>query len=402
MLRLFRRHLDKCPHRAKGREYRKCDCPIHCDGMLNGQRIARSMNTVNWDRARRRMAELEEDLLGGKIRKPVGDAVEAFLASKTVKKTTLDRYRRQLVPFAQFCEEQGIKSLDAVEVETLDAYKIQRSRLAVLTWAKELQTLRDLFTFGRERKWCSENPAKARGLMPKEPQPKEREPYTREQIEAIMRACDTFGKSEYERRRARAMVLLMRYFGLRASDVATLRRDRIKNGHLFVRAVKNSKSVWAPIAEFPDLVFALEAVPLPMNQAGEAVESPYFFWTGEGDMVGHIKTVIRTLQAVFRKSGVEHAHAHKFRHTVTTQILAEGGTFEDASIILGDSPTVIEQHYAKFNPERQRRTTELLKRIHATPLRHEENEAISSLLSVPNLVLEVGVEPTCPVKGAGF
>lgn len=394
MLHLFRRHLDQCPHKAKGREYRKCDCPIHCDGIFNGARITQSLRTVNWDRARRRLAELEEDLIGGKIRKKVGEAVAAFLAGKTVKATTLARYQRQLLPFAAFCEEKGIGTLDAVDVETMDAYKLHRSGLAVLTWAKELQTVRDLFTFGKERKWCSENPAKARGLMPKEPRPNDREPYTKEELAAIRRACDTFGKNDYERRRAIAMVLLMRYFALRVSDVATFRRDRIKRGEVMVRAFKNGKPLWMPISEYPDLVFALEALPLPMNQAGEAVEGPYFFWTGEGDVEGHIKTVVRTLQAVFRESGVERAHAHRFRHTLATELLAEGGTYEDVAIILGDSPTVIERHYAKFSPERQRRTNLLLKRVHATPLQREEIEVVSPLLTVPRLVLEVGVEPT--------
>src|SRR5690606_19237760 len=134
-------------------------------------------------------------------------------------------------------------------------------------------------------------PAKARGLMPKDPRPKDREPYTDEEIARIVRACDTFGKSEYERRRARAMILLLKYFALRVSDVATLSRDRIKNGALWVRALKNGKPLWMPIDELPDLVFALEAVPMPMNQAGQCVDGPYYFWTGEGEEEGHIKTV---------------------------------------------------------------------------------------------------------------
>jgi hypothetical protein len=44
------------------------------------------------------------------------------------------------------------------------------------------------------------------------------------EIVKIIAACDQIGRSSYERRRARAMTLLMRYAGLRISDVVTLAR----------------------------------------------------------------------------------------------------------------------------------------------------------------------------------
>jgi hypothetical protein len=36
MLNLYRRHLQTCPHRAKGQSYTKCSCPIWADGQLDG------------------------------------------------------------------------------------------------------------------------------------------------------------------------------------------------------------------------------------------------------------------------------------------------------------------------------------------------------------------------------
>jgi len=51
--------------------------------------------------------------------------------------------------------------------------------------------------------------------------------------------------------------------------------------------------------------------------------------------------VTRTMGAVFRKSGVPGAHAHRFRHTLATEILEAGGTFEDAAEILGNSSAII-------------------------------------------------------------
>ena len=59
--------------------------------------------------------------------------------------------------------------------------------------------------------------------MLSDPKPRPREPYTREEIIRILAATNAFGKGAYERLRAKAFVLLLRSYGLRISDMATLR-----------------------------------------------------------------------------------------------------------------------------------------------------------------------------------
>jgi len=51
-------------------------------------------------------------------------------------------------------------------------------------------------------------------------------PYTQNEIVKIIARCDEIGKTNYERRRARVMTLLMRFAGLRISDVMTLSREQ--------------------------------------------------------------------------------------------------------------------------------------------------------------------------------
>src|SRR5438477_10657145 len=94
MLTLYRRHLQTCPNRDAGRAYTKCSCPIHCDGFVAGRRIRESMDTVNWGRATRRMAELEEDVVSGKARKPVAAAARDFLVSRSIEPSTATKYTR--------------------------------------------------------------------------------------------------------------------------------------------------------------------------------------------------------------------------------------------------------------------------------------------------------------------
>jgi hypothetical protein len=60
MLTIWRRHAESCPHRKKGRDYLKCNCPIWADGYMNGKRTLReSLKTRDMARARKRAAALE-------------------------------------------------------------------------------------------------------------------------------------------------------------------------------------------------------------------------------------------------------------------------------------------------------------------------------------------------------
>lgn len=73
----------------------------------------------------------------------------------------------------------------------------------------------------------------------------------------------------------------------------------------------------------------------------------------------------RTLDAVFKKSGVAHAHAHRFRHTLATELLGHGASFEDVADILGNSPEIVRKHYGKWSPARQARIDDLMEKVHA-------------------------------------
>jgi site-specific recombinase XerD len=61
----------------------------------------------------------------------------------------------------------------------------------------------------------------------------------------------------------------------------------------------------------------------------------------------------RTLSAVFKKSGVKSAHAHRYRHTLATRLLERGATFEAVADVLGNSPAVVRKHYGKWSKGRQ-------------------------------------------------
>ncbi len=157
------------------------------------------------------------------------------------------------------------------------------------------------------------------------------------------------------------MVLVLRYTALRISDVALLRKDRIRVGRIYLRTTKNGKPVFLKVHR--DLQAALHVLPLP--RGADDPDCPYYFWSGHGEPASMIREATRALAAAFRASGVEGACADRFRHTLASEVLELGGSIEDAADILGDTEAIVRKHYAKFTAGRQARIDDLLTRVWA-------------------------------------
>ncbi|HEY1757082.1 MAG TPA: tyrosine-type recombinase/integrase [Bryobacteraceae bacterium] len=191
--------------------------------------------------------------------------------------------------------------------------------------------------------------------------PNEVVPYTLQEEAQIVDACTRIGGSaynrsgaRYEQLRARAMVLLLRHTALRISDVSTFRKDAVSwdqaasTWRIFLRTQKTGEPVFLPIPESLKLI--LDALPLPRNAPQDC---PYYFWNGVTSRRAVVGIAERTLAAVFKKSGVKDAHAHRYRHTLATRLLEKEATFEQVADILGNSPAVVRKHYGKWAKGRQ-------------------------------------------------
>jgi site-specific recombinase XerD len=313
-------------------------------------------------RARKKAVSLESP--DARTFKTVEDAVTAFVdhcTSAELKYSTVRKYRNTLNHLKAFCESRKIDSVDDLTTDNLDAFRASRA-LKPITSAKELELLRQFCGFCCDRKWASENVAK-RIKSPRNIKPNEIEPFSKAEVAAIIKACDGIGRGPYERLRARAMILVLRYTALRIGDVAMLSRDRISNDggrwRIFLRTEKSGKPVFLPVPA--ELKQALDIVPLPR---GCGADSRYFFWNGVSSERAMKGIAERSLAAVFKASMVPHAHAHRFRHTLATELLGNGASFEDVADILGNSPEVVRKHYAKWSPARQARIDDLMARVH--------------------------------------
>jgi site-specific recombinase XerD len=310
-------------------------------------------------RGRKKAAALETQ--DTRLLKSIVEAVDSFLThckSNGVQDSSWRKYRATMEILKAFCKQAELETVAEMDVDFLDAFRASRS-LAPITAVSELRLLRQFFTYCFDRRWVETNPAKAIKL-PSGLKPTDKEPYTPSEMAAIIAACDRIGHSAYERLRSRAMVLLLRYTALRIGDVALLACNRIssdgKTWRIFLRTEKSGKPIFLPIPQ--ELRDALEAVPKRSET--------HFFWGGvnsERTMKGIAQRVMRS---VFRRSKVELAHAHRFRHTLATELLVKGATFEEVADILGNTPDVVRRHYAKWCVGRQTRIDELMARVHDT------------------------------------
>jgi site-specific recombinase XerD len=235
---LVRNHSNKCSHRHKGPRFLNCKCNLGVDGEIKGKRFRRSLFTRSLDKAYRKLAELERP--DYREPKSLKEAINAFKAGKEdVGHGTKRNHRRVLNNFLSITKAANITRLDDVEIETIDLLRAKRP-ISAMTWTKELAILRNFFSFCVSRKWTYLNPAKE--VKSPKVKPKPKEPYTEEEVTQIVLACDELGRAAYERSRAHAMVLLLRYTGLRISDVATLSRDRVKADRIYLYTMKNGKA----------------------------------------------------------------------------------------------------------------------------------------------------------------
>ena len=131
----------------------------------------------------------------------------------------------------------------------------------------------------------------------------------------ILDACDRYRGNA---KRMRALVLLMRYSGLRISDALSKSRERITNGKLHLRTTKTGAEVWLPL-------------PPAVLDALAATGGQLFSDTG-GQTKTWWRNMYRCLKKVFKDAEISGGHSHRFRHTFSCSLLEKGVPVETVAI----------------------------------------------------------------------
>lgn len=251
MLSLYRRHTSDCPffgkpRSAKGSRSCKSHCPIWVQGTLRGEPIRRSLDLTSWEAASDRVLGWDASGTIGVVKPDVPtvkEAVQKFFADATARKpaaSTISKQKnvleKRLLPW---CESHGCRLLKNLDVDALRRFRATWPD-APITAQRNLERLRNFFRFCLDTRWIDSNPAKA--VKPPKVTQSPTLPFEPEDFEKLVAAYDEFStKGPYRtgnRTRLKAMLLWLRHSGLRIRDAATLERSRVRDGKLFLYALR--------------------------------------------------------------------------------------------------------------------------------------------------------------------
>ena len=321
--------------------------------------------------------------------KPVKEAIEDFMQATRdggVRQSTLSKYQTLMDQLQAFADWKGLRYVQELTQDaTMEfrrawedeqaGYKRGRERTpgiarwraqSMATCRRNLKTMRLFFKRAIERKWIKEDPTTViRFAKEAVRKSKEQVKYlTPKQFADVLESCDGYAPNmpAYSKLRLKALILTMRWSGLRISDAVVLRSDAIKGDTLHVVTKKASTPVQIPV--HPDLRSALDQL--------TPYDDGFLFWNrrAESSKPSTVQNNFGMRMAdVFRDAGipadVRHV-SHMLRNTFAVDLLEKGLPLETVSLMLGHkSVTTTEKYYADFSRGYMDKLEERVRRIWA-------------------------------------
>ena len=365
MLTIYRRHVPRCKY-AGDRFYKRCRCPMWIQGVLEGQSLRHSVKTTSWERAEEIKRELEDGRRLARQEQPItiDEALARFLAdcrARNLNPSTFSKYRHLQNQLAAFAAKNGYGLLRELDSRNVREFRNSWT-LGPLTSSKELERLRSFFRYCVDSDLIEKNPAKT--IRPPVIKLRPREPFSEAEQAKLLAWCNrpSWSPAENQERvlpphpKTPIFLKLLLYTALRITDAATLTKDRIQDGKLFLYAAKNGRPVRAPLP--PDLAKELDAMSgpelFPSPQGSRTPQTVSDYWRDQ-------------IKKVFDQLGIKTAHPHRFRHTLAVNMLNNGSSVEDVAAVLGNSPAIVSLHYAPWVESRQDRISEQLRKLWVRP-----------------------------------
>jgi len=363
---VYTKHSATCPQKAN-KFSRRCKCRKWIYITRERRRIP--AKTRSWEQAERQARQMTGEAtaadFGGQT---VRQAVKLFLedkAQQALSKNWEGKLKREMRSLDEWSTRKGLVLLSELSLQRLEQFRTEWKG-APVTRRKRQERLRSFFLYCHKHKWVTENVAANLSLIRVTDPPTL--PLTQEQFASVLAAVPQYNARAsdrvWRRQRATAMLLLLRWSGLRLGDASRLERAKLsRDGELLLYMQKTGESVYVPLP--PNVVRCLRNLKNPNPQ--------YFFWNGTS---AKDSTVVRwwtTLKAIFTAAGLPDAHPHMLRDTFAVELLLSGVPLDQVSKLLGHaSIKVTEKHYAPFVSARQQQLRDSVKRAWA---RHESQTA---------------------------
>jgi site-specific recombinase XerD len=302
-------------------------------------------------------------------RPTIAAAIEMYLEDKRVQNLAESTvYKLELIfemRLGEFCKNHALVYLDELNLAQLEKCR-STWKDAPLARKKKQERLVGFFHYCQRHGWIRDNPAQKLSTVKVTEKPTGY--FTPEEVEALLAAvpqmyADKRGLNgrtpESLRDRVTAMLLLLRWSGLRIGDAVSLERERLTaDGRIRLYMAKTGNPVFVLV---PDFV-SQRLHDLPNSNP------KYFFWTGNGLLKTAVSDWQRTLRRLFDIADLgKRCHPHMFRDTFAVQYLLDGVPIDQVSLLLGHSSIKItEKHYMPFVLARQEQMEASIRNAWAT------------------------------------
>lgn len=340
MLTLYRRHTLACGR--ADRYWKRCQCPMWVEGTLDRRYMRKSMHTQSWERAKG-IVENWEKTGAPAARQDVptwDESIEAYLAEcrddRDLSEKTVLNYAYALGRFRRWADRSNYVNVAEIDQQALKEY------LSIQKWVSstkltERRGLRQFFRYCVREKWIIADPTADLPVIKLRQAPTQ--PLDRQQFAALLEVIDDA--------RTRAIVLVLRYSGLRIGDALRLERTRVQAELLALRQQKTGDYVSVLLP--PVVLEALDALPT----AG----SRYFIPDGPQPaqaMTSHANRARLDIARFANRAGIGHVHPHQLRDTFAVELLLAGVPLDLVSKLLGHSSVnTTEKHYSPWVKARQ-------------------------------------------------
>ena len=375
-LTIYRRHAATCPAKTSPK-LDQCECPIWVHGRAKGKFIRQSLDTRSLTTAILRRDALlngDDDPNGGGKTNPalqsskdvtIDFAVSEFEnTSKELGARTQELYLRAIRDFAEWAATQDLTLLASIDTHHVRAYFRDRGvNWKRTTAASRLTHLRVFFNWAwRERRWIAIPPTINRTLNrigKTKGDGKTRQPFKPAEVTAILEAVETLPAAD--RDRARAIVYLLLYTGMRISDAAYFERDYvdarnfaqyfvIKTRKKIALAPELQRPVLDALAKLPEsrVYFFQPDADDDYNAARVALRDGEEFSSLMPRYQYRIDVITKLVTRVLGIAGLPGA-CHRFRDTFAVNLLVATNDIFLVSQMLGHSDVRITQdHYLKL------------------------------------------------------
>ncbi len=273
-------------------------------------------------------------------------ACDAFIAdakARGLRKPSIYKYELLFKQLKAFAKNEGFALLKDCDVTTLRRFRESWTNKNYSA-RKKLEALRTFFKFVHTSGWLPTNPATL--IKPPKVEDSPTMPYMKEEFQRVLRACSIYPHKGHPNKlygaRLKALVLLLRYSGLRITDAVTLSKDSIKDGVLTLRTAKTGTDVRVPLP--PLALKALAGIPT----------TNYYFWSGTSTKKACVGDYQRAFKKLYELAKVEGGHAHRWRDTFAVELLLAGVPIERVSVLLGHvNVQTTARHYSPWNLVRQ-------------------------------------------------